>query len=309
MSDVFSDLLSLMSAQSVVSGGLVTGGKWAISFPPSEKLKFWGILRGDCWLLMDGRDAAIRVTPGDVFLLCSPRCHVLATDLGLAPVPLTQVLEHRVGAVASHGEGTDFFMVGGKVELDDAHGALLLNSLPSMIHVRASSRHAETLGWLLNQLVSEQEQSPGSHVASTQLAHLMFIHILRAHFEGNETLEPGWVRAATDKRVGPVLRQVHRNPGKAWKLGELAQACAMSRASFASYFKAISGVSPMAYLTQWRMRLAMQALRRGCVSVGALADSLGYASESAFSHAFKRVVGRSPKSYRDEGSHYSGSRR
>lgn len=300
MADVFSDLLNFMSAKSVVSGGLVAGGKWAISFPQTDKLKFWGILRGECWLLMDGGDVGIRVAKGDVFLLCSPRSHVLTTDLDMRPIPLTQVLEKRVGAVASHGDGTDFFMVGGKVELDDDHGSLLLDSLPSLIHVRAASRHAETLGWLLNQLVSEQAESPGSHVASSQLAHLMFIHILRAHIEGNETFEPGWVRAVTDKRLGPVLRQIHRDPGKAWTLAELAQACAMSRASFASYFKAISGVSPMAYLAQWRMRLAMQALRRDSVAVGPLADSLGYASESAFSHAFKRVVGRSPKSYRDE---------
>jgi AraC-like DNA-binding protein len=46
------------------------------------------------------------------------------------------------------------------------------------------------------------------------------------------------------------------------------------------------------------MLLAQRALRDGDVRVGALATELGYASESAFSNAFKRVVGESPMRYR-----------
>ena len=50
----------------------------------------------------------------------------------------------------------------------------------------------------------------------------------------------------------------------------------------------------MRYLTEWRMRLAQRTLAEGRVPLARLAESLGYASESAFSHAFKRVTGRSP---------------
>ena len=53
---------------------------------------------------------------------------------------------------------------------------------------------------------------------------------------------------------------------------------------------------------KWRMHgvavtLARQALRQDGASVGAIAQSLGYASESAFGNAFKRMFGRSPKRY------------
>jgi AraC-like DNA-binding protein len=44
--------------------------------------------------------------------------------------------------------------------------------------------------------------------------------------------------------------------------------------------------------------LAQRALRDGDVRVGSLAADLGYASESAFSTAFKREVGESPLRYR-----------
>jgi AraC-like DNA-binding protein len=45
------------------------------------------------------------------------------------------------------------------------------------------------------------------------------------------------------------------------------------------------------------MRLAEHELRAGAVSVSELAESLGYASDSAFSNAFKRRTGMAPKHY------------
>jgi AraC-like DNA-binding protein len=64
-------------------------------------------------------------------------------------------------------------------------------------------------------------------------------------------------------------------------------------------FKTVAGVPPLTYLLNWRMRIAERALRDGNTSMSALALSLGYTSESAFSNAFKRTVGMAPKRYRD----------
>ncbi len=57
-------------------------------------------------------------------------------------------------------------------------------------------------------------------------------------------------------------------------------------------------IAPLAYLTEWRMRLAERALRHEDTPVAVVARSMGYASESAFSNAFKRVNGKSPRTYR-----------
>ncbi len=73
----------------------------------------------------------------------------------------------------------------------------------------------------------------------------------------------------------------------------------MSRSTFAVHFKTIAGVAPLTYLTEWRMRLAERALRDEPTSVSEVARSLGYTSESAFSNAFKRVSGKSPRAYRN----------
>ena len=71
----------------------------------------------------------------------------------------------------------------------------------------------------------------------------------------------------------------------------------MSRTGFALRFKASAGVAPLTYLQNLRMRLAEQELREGAMSVSELAATLGYASDSAFSNAFKRRTGMAPKHY------------
>lgn len=72
----------------------------------------------------------------------------------------------------------------------------------------------------------------------------------------------------------------------------------MSRTTFALHFRTVAGVAPLTYLTEWRMHMAERALRDESKSVASIARSLGYTSESAFSNAFKRVTGSSPKAYR-----------
>jgi AraC-like DNA-binding protein len=111
-------------------------------------------------------------------------------------------------------------------------------------------------------------------------------------------MPPGWLRALGDPRVAPALRLMHGDPARAWRLDELAKACAMSRTTFASHFRTAAGAAPLTYLTEWRMRLAERVLREESRPISVVAQTLGYTSESAFSTAFKRVTGCSPKAYR-----------
>ena len=71
----------------------------------------------------------------------------------------------------------------------------------------------------------------------------------------------------------------------------------MSRSTFALKFKETVGEAPMEYLTRWRMLLAGDRLANSSDPVSVIALSLGYESESAFSTAFKRVMGCSPRQY------------
>lgn len=301
--DLVSELLELMNARSVLSGGLLAGGAWAIRFPASTHLKFWGIQRGRAWIVFEDRPP-LRAEAGDLFLFHGAGSHVLASDLDAEPVPLEEVAAARLGAMNRHGDGDGdgeaFLMFGGKVELDAGCEPLLFAGLPPLIHLPGSETRTRSIHWVLERLVQEREAAlPGWEQAGVQLAHLLFIGILRAWLADRDTPGHGLLRAANDARLAPALRLMHGAPGRAWRLAELAQAAAMSRASFAERFKRVAGTAPLHYLTQLRMRLAQKRLRNSRDSLAQLAETFGYASESAFSNAFKRVLGQSPSHYRD----------
>ena len=72
----------------------------------------------------------------------------------------------------------------------------------------------------------------------------------------------------------------------------------MSRSSFASGFRDTVGVTPAAYLQQWRVGLAQKALLQG-KSLKHIAMDVGYGSEAALSRAFKAQSGKSPREWRN----------
>ena len=54
----------------------------------------------------------------------------------------------------------------------------------------------------------------------------------------------------------------------------------------------------MSFLTQWRIDLAADLLRRPDTTVGAIAQQVGYSTPFALSTAFKRLRGISPQAHR-----------
>ncbi len=69
----------------------------------------------------------------------------------------------------------------------------------------------------------------------------------------------------------------------------------MSRSAFTQRFSTRVGRPPLDYLTHWRMVLARGKLSGGCASVASVAAEVGYNSQSAFAHAFKRTFGYTPR--------------
>jgi AraC-like DNA-binding protein len=298
--DPFSDVLRLTEAKAVISGSIAAGGAWALHFAPPRMLKFTALAKGSCWLRVDGQRKAVRMEQGDVFLLSGRDGFVLASSLTKRPIDAHRVIGNKGRTVTQIGDGSECVLLAGMVPLHPSSGALLTDVLPALVHVRAASPQAAALRWVVEQILEERRSTlPGASIASAQLAQLMFVQVLRAHLASSGTLPSGWLRAISDDRITPALRLMHGDPGRAWRLGELAKAAAMSRTSFAVHFKAVAGVAPLAYLTEWRMRLAQRTLREEDATVFQIAASLGYMSESAFSNAFKRVTGTAPRNYRN----------
>jgi AraC-like DNA-binding protein len=72
----------------------------------------------------------------------------------------------------------------------------------------------------------------------------------------------------------------------------------LSRSGFALNFKKQVGISPMDYLTNWRIQIACELLQAGGRSLSEIANAVGYESDSSFSDAFKRILKCRPGFYR-----------
>ncbi|MGW3360921.1 AraC family transcriptional regulator [Streptomyces bungoensis] len=298
--DPLSDALAVADARGVFSGGFTAGGRWAIRLRGHDKLKVNVLARGSCLLITEDGSEPVALSEGDIVISDGRRSYVLCSDPTLPPTDPAEVVVDPDTAIGALGGGEEVLCVSGHIDLDRDSGDLLRRALPDLVHVRSGATEAPVLRWLAGQLVTEMRGGrAGSAFSSDHLAQLMFVQVLRACLHESAELPPGWLRALADDRLAPALRLMHADPARQWRLEELARAAAMSRTTFAVRFRDAAGVPPLTYLQNWRMSLAARALREDSAPVAELARSLGYGSESAFSHAFKRTVGLSPRRYRD----------
>jgi AraC-like DNA-binding protein len=296
--DPLSDVLSLLRPQSSISVGLEAGGDWAIAFPAHDGIKFNAVMRGACWVWVEGGGAPLRMEEGDCFLLTKGRPFHIATDPGLPPIAASSVYAETRDGIATCNGGGDFFLIGGRFSFAAPHAELLSGALPAVVRVREASSQASVLRWGLDQLAAElRERRPGGHLVSEHLAHIMLVHVLRIHLSGQQGGGTGWLQALGDRQMSKVVGAMHAEPARRWTLAGLAAVAGMSRSSFAERFKAVVGEAPIAYLTRWRMLVAGDRLRHSGDSVATVALSIGYESESAFSTAFKRTMACSPRQF------------
>ncbi|MEH0844510.1 AraC family transcriptional regulator [Micromonospora sp. CPCC 205711] len=299
--DPLEDVLALLDATSEVSAGLVAGGRWAVQFPPPAGAKFNAVRRGSCWLRVDGVPDPVHLAEGDCFLLTRPVAFTLASDPDLPTEPAYPIFVAAGDGVARVGDGDKVFLIGAAFTFTERARALLLDSLPPLIHVPHTAPEAGTVRWALDELDAELRGRPlGATLVAERLAVVMLVRMLRLHLARGPGPDAGWLAGLADPTVAAALREMHARPAHPWTVAELAQVVAVSRSTLASRFKDVVGKGPLEYLTEWRIELAADRLRRGDDTVATIARAVGYGSESALSVAFKRTTGHSPRAYRTQ---------
>ena len=296
--DPLSDVLSLLKPRSHLSAGFDAGGDWSIQFPRNGGIKCYAVVSGGCWLAVEGVPDAVRLSAGECFLLPAGRPFRLASDLALAPVDAQTVFSPvRHGGVVTHNGGGDFFLVGSRFVLEGSHAGMLMAMLPPIVHIRTEADRA-ALRWSVERMMQElRERQPGGYLVAQHLAHMMLVQALRLHMAEGLKGGVGWLFALADRQMGAAIGAIHEDPAHRWTLQELAEHAGMSRSSFAQRFRETVGTPAMDYLTRWRMLLASDRLETSADPISVIAPSLGYESESAFSTAFKRIMGCSPRQY------------
>lgn len=310
MLDLLSDILTRLSLEGTLYFRTSFTEPWGVRVPAFRNVaRFHYAHRGEALVRVEGQSTPIFLARGDLAIVPHGAAHVLSCrhtgpDEAL---PLDDVLVQS--GFPGHGTlvwgGTesaqDTQLICGHFALAEGSRHILLDRLPPSIHLRG---YGDELGpWLEATLRVIGAEAGGARLGgdliALKMSEAIFAQAIRAHIEQSAVMaDESGIAGFADSNIGRALTAFHRAPASEWTVEKLAREAGLSRTGFAERFVSRIGVTPMSYVTSWRMQIAREALAKGRLSVAETAELSGYASESSFSRVFKKEIGRSPAAFR-----------
>jgi AraC-like DNA-binding protein len=278
---------------------------WGVIVPSMPgHMWFHIVLEGAAWLDVDGEGDQQPLHRGMLVLLPRDCAHRIRSAPGVPTQDVSRLVHEKVNGryeILRYGQGgerTTLFC--GAVRFADQMARTLVESLPPAMVIDISG--SPQMDWMQStlRLIAAEAQAlqPGHEAVLTRLGDVLAIQAIRSWIQAYPPTRTGWIAALQDPKIGRAIALIHRDPGRAWTLAEVARQVAMSRSAFAARFTELVGEPMMHYLTRWRMHVAHESLRQNGTPVAEVAERLGYRSKAAFSRAFKRIVTTSPGAVR-----------
>jgi AraC-like DNA-binding protein len=238
-------------------------GPYGLRVPRSPLVGFHVLLSAEGWLITESAPpAALR--RGDVVFLSTGAEHGLAR----VPCTLAELPPMVMGDVPPPPEPADFEFLCGAYQLPDGRPPAVLRMLPEIAAFTPDYDRNPQLRAVVDMLADDcTRPEPGSGAARAALIDLMIVHILR-HFQDRWPL-------STDPGIGAALRAIHEQPARPWTVQQLSDVAGMSRSAFTRRFREATGVSPMAYLTDWRLASGARLLTETTEPLTAVARRTG----------------------------------
>ncbi|MGF1684865.1 AraC family transcriptional regulator [Photobacterium minamisatsumaniensis] len=302
--DVLSDVLRAIRLYASSYYCVDFSSPWGISEPQAECGTFHAVIRGSAWLTVPDLDSPIFLSAGDIIAFPTGTPHQISEQLNSRLLPGLDVLEMIQQNVNPFDSGQSVVtLLCGYFQYKKKSWLPLLRDMPSILHVKSGID--PKLDWL-NSMVKilayeSRTLQPGSKVMVDRLTEVLVIQLLRWHMNNQENNTPGYFRALADTRLSRALSLIHKQPAKSWTVENLGSTVSMSRTAFSNHFQAIIGMTPMVYLSQWRMHIAYELLIDSNESMLSIAEQVGYKSEASFGKAFKKITGISPGQARKQG--------
>ncbi|MCQ2430324.1 MAG: AraC family transcriptional regulator [Clostridia bacterium] len=102
----------------------------------------------------------------------------------------------------------------------------------------------------------------------------------------------------TSEPILNVINYIAAKYNEPLKVDDMARMAHMSKSHFFAVFKTNLGISPMAYLNNYRLARASVLLACSSMPVNSIAREVGFDDQLYFSRLFKRAFGLSPQKYR-----------
>ena len=301
--DVLSDILNIVTLKGSLYFRTQFSPPWGVNVPNySNVARFHLVTRGQCWVKVAGQSNAVCLNTGDLIVIP----HGAEHELSDAPATPIKSLDHVVAASGFEGSGALIYggeddgapacLVCGHFAFDPNVGRILLDSLPPYILINGFQ--SANIGWIDDAMkfITQEvfENAPGAEAIVNRLSEILFIQTIR-HYARDATT--GLMASLRDPQLGRALSAIHSSPSADWTVDALAQEAGLSRTVFSERMKEKIGISPMQYLSQWRMELASRLLLKKNANLARVAPEVGYQSVGAFIKAFKKHYGVGPGRY------------
>jgi AraC-like DNA-binding protein len=261
------------------------------------------IVAGGCTFETAGETR--RLTAGDLVFQPFPDAYRFWDGEPGRMVPASEIMKpgpiEGVWTINYGGGGEETRIVCGFLESSEFLFAPVFRTLPPLIVEQTAD---DKVGALIASTVKEivtlvEAATPGIQAVLGRLMELLFVEALRRHIGRLPADAGGWFAALNDPVVGRTLQLLHSDPARHWTVEQIADQVGSSRTVLAERFKALLGRPPIDYAASWRIQLAAERLRVGHESIASIGAAVGYASEAAFSRAFKRNTGTTPGAWRE----------
>lgn len=145
-------------------------------------------------------------------------------------------------------------------------------------------------------LVELHGGQPGASAMATALMEQILIKLFRKMLGTSDEwlMRLGLIR---DPRIARAFAWLMTHPELSHSVASLAEIAAMSRSAFAAGFHADFGDGPMTVLRNVRLARAAAMLASRDISVEQVGRSVGYASRSSFTRAFRVAYGPDPTTF------------
>jgi AraC-like DNA-binding protein len=312
--DALSELLRVVKLRGALFFDSDCSAPWCVSSPPSAELgryfgvpdarviEFHFVAQGRGYIRVGGE--TIPIAAGDIVMMPHGDAHHMGNGLAVEALDGAQALppflRGEVHRSSFGGGGEVTRLVCGFLACEGELVAPLLAGLPRVVRVQLrGDRYGDSLEQMVRHALDQHaDRVPGSDAIVARLAEMLFTEALRRYAAGLPPDRSGWLAGAADPSVGRALAALHQRPAHAWTLDDLAAEAGVSRSSLTERFARYLGQAPMAYLADWRLQLAAEALHTTSRSVMTIAGDVGYESEAAFNRAFKRRFALPPARYR-----------
>ncbi|MGT2466369.1 AraC family transcriptional regulator [Mesorhizobium atlanticum] len=307
--DWLSHLFQIITVTGQLEVRCAYGAPWRIAWSraAANEIPYHIIVKGRAILDDPDSKTARELVSGDIVLLPHGAPHVLHDGSGQTPVQTHESVS-SAGWMLSKNDSQyeQLDLLCGRFFVASPHDRLIRNYLPTTLVARSMEGHGEeAIESAFHQLASlvglmrmeSAGDRAGGRAILNALSSALFAFVLRAASQSGKAPE-GLLALAGHPRLAPAMAAMLANPTRPWKLPELAALCGMSRATFMRQFQDKLGRSALDFVTDLRMSLAANELRKPVISTETVAEIVGYQSVSAFRHVFTQRMGMTPGEWR-----------